>query len=89
MFVALGLVLSQTNWITVPVLLHFLNRYLSESKIMQATDLQSVRQVISTATGLPNAHYIDPRIYEEEKKSYCSISGLGWPLHRTFIILVT
>lgn len=68
MFVALGLVLSQTNWITVPVLLHFLNRYLNESKIMQATDLQSVRQVISTATGLPNAHYIDPRIYEEEKK---------------------
>ena len=36
---------------------------------MQATNLQAVRQAISTAKGLPNAHYIDSGIYEEEKKA--------------------
>lgn len=34
---------------------------------MQKTDLTAVRQSVSLAKGLPNAHYIDPTVYEEEK----------------------
>lgn len=31
------------------------------------SDLSAVRQSVDTAHGLPNAHYIDPKVYEEEK----------------------
>ncbi len=34
---------------------------------MQKTDLTAVRQSVSLAKGLPNAHYIDPTVYQEEK----------------------
>ncbi len=35
---------------------------------MQAlTDLSNVRTAVETANGLPNAHYIDPQVFEEEK----------------------
>ena len=34
-----------------------------------ATDLSQVRTSVSKANGLPNAHYIDPNIFEEEKQA--------------------
>jgi phenylpropionate dioxygenase-like ring-hydroxylating dioxygenase large terminal subunit len=34
-----------------------------------ATDLSAVRRPITQAQGLPNAHYVDPQIYEEEKQA--------------------
>ncbi len=34
---------------------------------MTLTDLSSVRAPVATANGLPNAHYIDPAVFEEEK----------------------
>jgi len=34
---------------------------------MTNTDLSAVRQPINTAHGLPNAHYIDPTVFEEER----------------------
>ncbi|MHA7851381.1 aromatic ring-hydroxylating oxygenase subunit alpha [Roseovarius sp.] len=33
------------------------------------TDLSNVRADVSRANGLPNAHYIDPTIYDEEKQA--------------------
>jgi phenylpropionate dioxygenase-like ring-hydroxylating dioxygenase large terminal subunit len=33
------------------------------------TDLSNVRADVSRANGLPNAHYIDPAIYDEEKQA--------------------
>ncbi len=35
---------------------------------MQPTNLHAVRQSVSIAKGLPNAHYIDPLVYEEERQ---------------------
>ena len=34
---------------------------------LPATDLSSVRQPVEKASGLPNAHYIDPDVFAEEK----------------------
>ena len=36
---------------------------------MHRTDLSTVRQPISSAHGLPNAHYIDPDIFDEERSA--------------------
>jgi phenylpropionate dioxygenase-like ring-hydroxylating dioxygenase large terminal subunit len=33
------------------------------------TDLSSVRKPVETAQGLPNAHYIDPAVFQEEKQA--------------------
>ena len=46
---------------------------------MPVTDLLAVRQAISLAKGLPNAHYIDPALYEEEKQAllFDQWAGLG------------
>lgn len=33
------------------------------------SDLTSVRKPVSTANGLPNAHYIDPTVFDEEKNA--------------------
>lgn len=43
------------------------------------TDLSAVRRPVSEAQGLPNPHYIDPVVFEEEKKAvlFASWSGLG------------
>lgn len=43
------------------------------------TDLTSVHQPIATAHGLPNAHYIDPAIYAEERDAllFGTWAGLG------------
>jgi phenylpropionate dioxygenase-like ring-hydroxylating dioxygenase large terminal subunit len=35
----------------------------------QITDLSSVRVGVDRATGLPNAHYTDPRVFEEERQA--------------------
>ena len=47
--------------------------------LMPMTDLLAVRQAISLAKGLPNAHYIDPALYEEEKQAllFDQWAGLG------------
>lgn len=43
------------------------------------TSLSAVRQPVETAQGLPNAHYIDPAVYAEEKQAllYSQWSGLA------------
>ena len=43
------------------------------------TDLSAVRRHVSEAQGLPNPHYIDPDVFEEEKKAvlFSSWSGLA------------
>ena len=42
---------------------------------MTHTDLSAVRQPISTAHGLPNAHYTDPQVFEEER---AALLMSGW-----------
>lgn len=44
------------------------------------TDLSTVTQPVETAHGLPNAHYTDPAVFEEEKKSvlFANWSGIGF-----------
>ena len=39
------------------------------------SDLSVVRQPIETAQGLPNAHYIDAGVFEEEKarSAFCEL----------------
>ena len=46
---------------------------------MTVTDLSSVRGPVETANGLPNAHYVDPVIFEEEKHAllYSQWAGLA------------
>ena len=39
------------------------------------TKLELVRRHVSKANGLPNEHYVDPYIFEEEKIVYFSIIG--------------
>ena len=43
------------------------------------TDLSAVRRPVSEAQGLPNPHYIDPAVFEEEKHAvlFSSWAGLG------------
>ena len=42
-----------------------------------ATNLDVVRQPIETAQGLPNAHYIDARVFEEEKHAVLFATWAG------------
>lgn len=44
------------------------------------TDLGPVMQAVATAKGLPNAHYIDPAIFDEEKHAvlFSSWAGVGF-----------
>jgi len=42
---------------------------------MHQTDLSAVRQTISAARGLPNAHYTDPQVYDEER---AALLMSGW-----------
>ena len=44
-----------------------------------ATDLSMVRRPVDQARGLPNAHYTDPKVFEEEKHAllFDGWSGLG------------
>lgn len=46
----------------------------------QMTDLAAVHVEIARARGLPNAHYIDPAVFEEEKQSvlFSSWAGIGF-----------
>ncbi|SEK93985.1 Phenylpropionate dioxygenase, large terminal subunit [Roseovarius nanhaiticus] len=46
---------------------------------MTVTDLSSVRAPVETANGLPNAHYVDPAVFEEEKHAllYSQWAGLA------------
>ncbi len=46
---------------------------------MPLTDLSTVRRPISQANGLPNAHYIDPAVYAEERQAvlFNTWSGLA------------
>ncbi|WP_299149902.1 aromatic ring-hydroxylating dioxygenase subunit alpha [uncultured Tateyamaria sp.] len=48
---------------------------------MHHTDLSAVRKPISSANGLPNAHYIDPAVYAEERNALLlsGWSGLASP----------
>ena len=43
------------------------------------TDLSAVRQPVATAQGLPNAHYISPEVYAEERDAllFSQWAGLG------------
>ncbi|MEP5151885.1 aromatic ring-hydroxylating dioxygenase subunit alpha [Planktotalea sp.] len=41
------------------------------------TDLSAVRRPIESAQGLPNPHYIDPDVFEEEKKAVLFSSWAG------------
>ena len=41
------------------------------------TDLSRVRGDIATAHGLPNAHYVDPDVYEEEKQALLCTQWAG------------
>ena len=45
----------------------------------QLTDLSSVRRPLAQANGLPNAHYIDPAVFDEEKHAvlFANWSGLA------------
>lgn len=49
------------------------------AKDLPMTDLSVVRQPLDKAQGLPNEHYIDPKIFEEEKHAvlFSSWSGLA------------
>jgi phenylpropionate dioxygenase-like ring-hydroxylating dioxygenase large terminal subunit len=42
---------------------------------MDQTDLSAVRQPIGSANGLPNAHYIDPAVFAEERSA---VLMAGW-----------
>ncbi|APX11255.1 aromatic ring-hydroxylating oxygenase subunit alpha [Tateyamaria omphalii] len=42
---------------------------------MDITDMDAVRQPIASAHGLPNAHYIDPGVFEEERSA---LLMAGW-----------
>ncbi len=48
--------------------------------IPQSSDLSGVLQPVETARGLPNAHYTDPDIYDEERKSvmFANWAGIGF-----------
>ncbi len=41
------------------------------------TDLNKVRQPVENAQGLPNAHYVDPKTFEEEKNAVLFASWTG------------
>ncbi|MDG2000150.1 MAG: aromatic ring-hydroxylating dioxygenase subunit alpha, partial [Amylibacter sp.] len=43
------------------------------------SDLSAVKQPVAQAKGLPNAHYVDPAAFDEERKSvlFANWSGIG------------
>ncbi|MDR6264250.1 aromatic ring-hydroxylating dioxygenase subunit alpha [Roseobacter sp. N2S] len=47
---------------------------------IQTSDLSAVMQPVATAKGLPNAHYVDPHAFDEERKSvlFANWSGVGF-----------
>lgn len=47
---------------------------------IQISDLSAVMQPVAKAKGLPNAHYVDPQTFEEERKSvlFANWSGIGF-----------
>lgn len=47
---------------------------------IQTSDLSAVMQPVATAKGLPNAHYVDPQAFDEERKSvlFANWSGVGF-----------
>ena len=47
--------------------------------MVTTTDLSAVRQSVDKANGLPNAHYIDPDIFQEERDAllFSQWSGLA------------
>lgn len=47
---------------------------------IQISDLSAVMQPVAKAKGLPNAHYVDPQTFEEERKSvlFSNWSGIGF-----------
>ncbi|MBO6853393.1 MAG: aromatic ring-hydroxylating dioxygenase subunit alpha [Marivivens sp.] len=49
------------------------------AKDIPDTDLSAVRRSVDTAQGLPNAYYVDPQMWDEEKKAvlFASWSGLA------------
>ena len=44
-----------------------LGKYLGVGPMNKHDHLSSVLQPVNTANGLPNAHYIDPEVFDEEK----------------------
>lgn len=46
----------------------------------QISDLSAVMQPVAQAKGLPNAHYVDPQTFDEERKSvlFANWSGVGF-----------
>jgi phenylpropionate dioxygenase-like ring-hydroxylating dioxygenase large terminal subunit len=51
-----------------------------EGPMTTHSPLSSVLTTVNTANGLPNAHYIDPTVFDEEKKSvlFANWSGIGF-----------
>ena len=47
------------------------------AKDLDTTDLAPVRQPLETANGLPNAHYIDDAVFQEEKHAILFDSWTG------------
>ena len=47
------------------------------AKDIPDSDLSAVRRSVDTAQGLPNAYYIDPTVWEEEKKAVLFASWAG------------
>ena len=47
---------------------------------IHASDLAAVTQPVSTARGLPNPFYVDPAVFDEEKKRvfFRNWAGLGF-----------
>ena len=41
------------------------------------TDLSNVRATVDKANGLPNAHYIDPGVFDEEKQALLNSQWAG------------
>lgn len=44
---------------------------------MTTTDISNVRKPLATASGLPNAHYVDPAVFEEEKHAVLFANWAG------------
>jgi phenylpropionate dioxygenase-like ring-hydroxylating dioxygenase large terminal subunit len=47
------------------------------AKDLSPSDLSAVRQPVETAQGLPNAHYIDPAMWDEERRAVLFASWAG------------
>ena len=47
------------------------------AKNLVATNVSSVQGLVETANGLPNAHYIDPQVFNEESEVVLKSSWAG------------